>query len=451
MEPRIEYATTSDGVNIAYWVLGEGSPLVQMPAFPLSHVHLEWQIPECRAWFEGLCSRLRLVRYDARGSGLSQREASDFSLDAQIRDLDAVAGRAGLQNFAIFAAGDAAMAAIAYAAANPDRVSHLILWCAWARRADVSSVPQTETLRALLEQDWEIYTETVARVLLGWASGDAAQRFAAFFRESVTRDVLRKAIEAVYDVDVTDDLGKVACPTLILQPRKMTNPSVDLATRLAGRIENARVALLEGASPLWFADDMDSVLEAIGDFLGEDLMLSRGVPAESRGSRTVLFTDIEGSTALTRRLGDDAARQLLREHEQIVRDALSSHGGSEIKAMGDGFLASFSSATKAVECAIVIQRAFEERNQSAAEPLKIRVGLTAGEPIAEDRDLFGTAVNEAARITSAADGGEILVANVVRELTKGKGFLFSDRGEVVLRGFEDPVRLFEVGWRTRQA
>ena len=110
-------------------------------------------------------------------------------------------------------------------------------------------------------------------------------------------------------------------------------------------------------------------------------------------------------------------------------------------------MASFSSATKALECAIAMQRAFAERNESAEEPIKVRVGLNAGEPIAEEEDLHGTAVIEAARITAAAAGGEILVANVVRELAKGKNFLFADRGETSLRGFEDPVRLFEVRWR----
>jgi len=115
--------------------------------------------------------------------------------------------------------------------------------------------------------------------------------------------------------------------------------------------------------------------------------------------------------------------------------------------MGDGFMASFTSATKALECAIAMQRAFAEHNESAAERIKVRVGLNAGEPIAEDDDLFGTAVNEAARITATAKGGEILVSNVVRELAKGKDFLFADRGETSLKGFDEPVRLYEVRWR----
>ena len=419
-----------------------------MPAFPLTHVHLEWQIPECRRWFESLAGKLQLVRYDARGAGLSTRAVTDFSLDAQMLDLEAVVDRLGLARFALFASSDGGMPAIAYAASHPERVSHLILWCTWARRSDVSMTPQTETLRALLEKDWEIYTETVARVLLGWAAGKQARQFAAFFRECVTPEVLRDAIGAVYDLDVTTSLPQVKCPTLVLQPRQITNPDVKVAASLASQIKDARLVLLEGASPLWFTGDVGAVLRTIGDFLGEgEVAVAWSTRAEGRASRTILFTDIEGSTALTQRLGDARARELLREHERIVRQALKAHGGSEVKTMGDGFMASFSSATEALECAIAVQRAFEQRNRSAEEPISVRVGLNAGEPIPEGKDLFGTAVNEAAKITAAARGGEILAANVVRELAKGKGFLFGDRGETSLLGFEEPVRLFEVIWR----
>ncbi len=201
-------------------------------------------------------------------------------------------------------------------------------------------------------------------------------------------------------------------------------------------------------------EDADAVLAAVDEFLGVESRrtTAAGSSREAGALVTVLFTDVEGSTALTDRLGDAKARELLREHERITRDALKAHGGSEVKTMGDGFLASFSSATKALECAIAIQSSFAERNESAEEPIKVRIGLNAGEPIAEDdpsgrSDLFGTAVNMAARIAAKAEAGEILASNVVRELVAGKEFLFSDRGETELRGFEDPVRVYEVRWR----
>jgi class 3 adenylate cyclase len=135
---------------------------------------------------------------------------------------------------------------------------------------------------------------------------------------------------------------------------------------------------------------------------------------------------------------------VLREHERITRDVLKAHDGAEVKTMGDGFMASFGSVTKAVECAVALQRAFAGRE---GEPLSVRVGLNAGEPIEEEGDLFGATVILAARIAAKAEGGEILVANAVRELCSGKGFLFADRGDFVAKGFEEPVRVYEVRWR----
>jgi class 3 adenylate cyclase len=167
-------------------------------------------------------------------------------------------------------------------------------------------------------------------------------------------------------------------------------------------------------------------------------------PAEPSAFRAVLFTDLVGHTDMMTRLGDAKGRDVLREHERITREVLASNGGTEVKTMGDGFMASFGSVTRAVECAVALQKAF---NNSDGEPLSVRVGLNAGEPIEEDGDLFGSTVILASRIAAKAAGGEVLVANAVRELCSGKGFLFSDRGEFVPKGFEDAVRVYEVNWR----
>ena len=178
---------------------------------------------------------------------------------------------------------------------------------------------------------------------------------------------------------------------------------------------------------------------------GPDLKLS------DRSLRTVLFTDLVGHSEMMSRLGDEHGRAVLRDHERITREVLKAHGGTEVKTMGDGFMASFGSVTKAVECAIALQRAFAERNSSARpealEGLSVRVGLNAGEPIEEEGDLFGATVILASRIAAKAGGGEILVADTVRGLCSGKGFLFADGGEFVAKGFEEPVRVYEVRWR----
>jgi len=445
MEPRIQYAKTTDGVSIAYCAHGKGTPLVQMRS-GLSPFRMEWEIPEYRTWYERLAQKRMLVHYDHRGTGLSRRDVSDFSLEALSLDLEAVVDRLELERFALWGSITMGPVAIAYAARHPERVSHLILWCSYARASDFLQSPQVQALVRLTD-DWELYTETLGHYAFGWGGGEAARLYAATIREGITQETFRAFQAQFLTFDATDLLPQVRAPTLVLHRRQLRLLSVDVATDLTSSIPNARLALVEGESVGYHEDS--EVLDVIDEFLSEE-PTPEGKPLEPGGLRTVLFTDVEGSTALTQRVGDAKARKLLREHERIVREALKSHGGSEVKTMGDGFMASFSSATRALECAIAMQRAFAEHNENAEEPIKVRVGLNAGEPIAEDDDLFGTAVNEAARITAAANGGEILVANVVRELAKGKEFLFADVGERQLKGFDEPVRLYQVRWQGKE-
>src|SRR3990172_8088062 len=447
MEPRIQFAKTSDGVSIAYSTLGQGLPFVYMPAM-FSHVQLEWQYPDVPRWYERLARGRMLVRYDGRGGGLSERNVTDYSLDARILDLEAVVGRLGLERFALWGTHDWGPVAIAYAARQPERVSHLVLWCTYAKTSDP---PWAKALDELITKDWVMATETIAHGVVGWSAEEEARWLAAFMRESITPRALIEASLAADEFDVTDLLPHVRAPTLVLHRRQLQFTEISGARDLASGIPDARLVLLEGESPAPWLEDSDAVLAAIDEFLAEGDVATPAEPAAPGAFRTILFTDVEGSTALTQRLGDAKARELLREHERIVREALGSHGGSEIKTMGDGFMASFGSATKALECAVAMQRAFETRNAPAETPIQVRIGLNAGEPIAEEEDLFGTAVIAAARIAARAEGGEILVSDVVRQLVAGKGFLFADRGEAALRGFDDPARLYEVRWREEGA
>ncbi len=445
MEPRIQYARTKDGVSIAFYSLGEGKPLVHMTSWPWQHLQLEWQYPFLAREFELILENRKLIRFDGRGAGLSERSVSDYSLEARLSDLESVVERLGLETFDLLGHQSSGPLAIAYAARNPDRLSHLVLWNTYTG-ADYVSIPQISGLRRLIDIDWEMFTETAAHVIFGWSEGDDARRYAAFMRECVSQENARASIAARLEEDVAELLPQVSTPTLVVQHRGVAFPTVDIARGLASRIPNARLVVLEGD----YGRPVQSQVGPILEFLREVEDAAPEVP-EAGVFRTVLFTDVEGSTALTRRLGDAKARDLLRQHERMVREALKAHGGSELKTMGDGFMASFSSATRALECAIAMQRAFAAYNESAEEPILVRVGLNAGEPIAEDEDLFGTAVIEAARIAAAAKGGEILVSDVVRQLAKGKDFLFADRGEVALKGFDEPVRLYEVRWEDQSA
>ncbi len=460
MEPQIQYVRTSDGVNIACSSLGARWPLVvPPPAMPWSHLQLEWDIPEWRAWSERLAERTQLVRYDARGSGLSDREVTDLSLDSNVRDLEAVVDGLGLAQVALFGCYFASPVAIAYAARHPERVSHLVLWCGFASTEDSQSDAQRSgALRQLLDVDYGLFTETLSHTVFGWAEGAPAHRVAVYMQQALTPDLARRCWAQNEHVDLTEELSHITAPTLVMHRRDFPLVTLDVARRLAARIRGARLAVIEGSSISPYIGDVVGNMDIIFAFLGvraesEDAGHTHEQPPAPGAFRTILFSDIENSSAITQRLGDARARELLRAHEVTVREALHAFGGAEVKTMGDGFMASFSSATSAVRCAIAIQQAVEQTTPGVHagladdERLHVRIGLNAGEPIEEHDDLFGTSVNLAARIAAKAHGGEILASDVVRQLVAGKGLLFADRGDTVLRGFEDPVRLYEVRWQ----
>ncbi len=288
MEPRIQYAQTKDGVSIAFWTLGEGMPLVHMPLlFP--HVQMEWQIPEQRRWYERLAQRRKVVRYDFRGFGLSDRSVSEFSLETGVLDLETVVDHLGMQRFALFGPIHSGPEAIAYAARHPERVSHLGLGCTYARASDWGQSPQVQAVRALMDKDWNTYTETAAHAFLGWSEGEPARRFAAQVRESATPDAVQMAVRGLTKIDVTASLPQVKSPTLVLHRRQLTGLAVDVARSLASRIPSARLALLEGTAPAPYLGDVEAVFSAIDEFLGEGEEAAAG-PAPS-GLVTILFTD----------------------------------------------------------------------------------------------------------------------------------------------------------------
>ena len=305
MEPRIQYAKTADGVSIAFSTLGEGMPLVRIPPAPFSHMEMEWQFPELRNWAQRLAAKRMLVRYDGRGSGLSERTVTDYSLDALILDLEAVVDRAGLETFALFTSFFLGPVAIAYAARHPERVSHLILWCCWARASDLWQTAQAEAMLGLADKDWDLFTETLAHHNFGWSEGEPAHRWAAVIRESVTPEAFREASKAQREWDVTGLLPQVQSPTLVLHRRQIPFPTVDTARGLASRIPDARLVLLEGSSGGAYMGDVEAVLTAIDEFLGEGEEAAAPLPS---GTAVILFADIADSTALTERMGDAAFR-----------------------------------------------------------------------------------------------------------------------------------------------
>ncbi|HSP55368.1 MAG TPA: alpha/beta hydrolase, partial [Dehalococcoidia bacterium] len=200
--PLVQYTTTADGFSIAYWTLGEGPPIVQLPALPYSHITKEWQQPPLRRTYELLAARLKLVRYDGRGIGLSQREVESFSLETMLADLDAVVKALGAPKVALLGLINSGAVAIAYAARYPERVSHLVLWCPLVDGSVHADNPRLRATRQVLETDWELYTRTVAHALLGWTENEAALQFAAFIRGSITQDTARALVPEIIKLNV---------------------------------------------------------------------------------------------------------------------------------------------------------------------------------------------------------------------------------------------------------
>jgi class 3 adenylate cyclase len=447
MERDVQYCTTEDGVRIAYCVTGEGPPLLACPYF-IESFGLDHMWPPYEQFMVALGQHARLIRFDTRGLGLSDHNVTDFSLEALIRDIDAVVGAAGVDAIDVWAAMGSVMRAIGYVVQRPDRVRNLVLYEAYGSGTDVWRGDRVKSMAALARSDWRTAAHAMAGSLHGPISlASAVYMVGEWNRKSATGEGCADFIEAQPATSVADLLHRVATPTLILHHRGDTFIPMSAAQNVAAQTAGSRMRILDGGPFFWATEDMArDTAEAVDRFLhaGDD---RTGTAQSASPFRTVLFTDLVGHTEMMQRLGDAKGRDVLREHERITRDTLKQHGGVELKTDGDSFMVSFASVTAAMDCAVALQRAFAVHNETSTEPIAVRMGLNAGEPIEEDGDLFGSSVILAARIAAEAEAGEILIAEPVRHLLSGKNFVYADRGETVLKGFEDAVRLYEVRWR----
>jgi pimeloyl-ACP methyl ester carboxylesterase/DNA-binding CsgD family transcriptional regulator len=265
MEPRIQYAKTSDGVNIAYHAIGDGPALVYL--IPVSHLEREWAYPEQRVWLERLAQHHRLIRLDSRGIGLSDRHVG-FEFDSISLDVDAVVRKEGLKRFALMGDMSAAAVAIVYAYRFPERVSHLVLWSPYGPDS-VDSSPPFQAVRAAATKDWRTYVQVLAELLTGWADMDQARRFAAYLHECIDVDHFRRFMERFQTVDLARNLSKLNMPVLVLQRKDAFFPTVESARKLAASASNSRLVLLEGSAVLPFFGDTDAAFNPIIGFLSE--------------------------------------------------------------------------------------------------------------------------------------------------------------------------------------
>ena len=454
MEPRIQYARTTDGVNIGYWTLGTGTPFILMPSSMLTPSIRHWATDRGRRWFSRLAENRMLIRYDNRGCGYSSGDLVDYSLGSRLRDLEAVIERLKLDKFVLFGYWLSGLEAIAYAADHPDNVSHLILWCASALGTDFYRGEDVD--RAMSEvaaKDPRFYAEMMSHSAWGWTGSEEARVSAADILERINAKTFEAITQSTLRDDVSDRLAAIQAPTLVLHRRERDFPKEESARILAASIPDARLVILEGDSVGPYAGDVGSVHEAIDEFLGDAKAAAAQVQVSTEearagsesatvsGTAVILFADIVDSTALTERLGDAAFRAQARHLDAALRSIIREHAGTPIegKLLGDGVLAAFTSARQAIEAALACGRSGDDAS------LALHLGLHAGDVIREDNNVYGGAVNIASRISGLSAPGEVLVSETVRSLARtSAGVAFEDRGEQSLKGVGEAVRVWAV-------
>jgi len=264
--PRISYARGADGVSLAFTVAGDGPALVFVPWVPFSNLRMEWQSSFLNGIFEQLARRLTLIHYDGRGTGHSQRDVTDLSLDAMVADLEAVVGQAGAAEVCLLGQYNSCPHAIAYAARHPERVKRMALFGGSGRGWNAMSARQTQALLSLIEQDWDLFADTAAHQWLGWSAGEAGPPMADAIRGAVTPQIARATLQAASATDVTELLPHVAAPALVLHRREMSQIPVHVSRSLAEGLPRGRLVVLDGAQPALFIGDPGMVVGMLVDF-----------------------------------------------------------------------------------------------------------------------------------------------------------------------------------------
>jgi class 3 adenylate cyclase len=440
MEPSTRYAKSPDGVSIAYQVHGEGPlDLVFVPGF-VSHVELVWEEPTIARFLRRLASFSRLIVFDKRGQGLSDRPGRPPTLEESMDDLGAVMDAAGSERAAVFGISEGGPMSALFAATHPARVSSLVLYGTYARMLKAPDFPQGvteerfESWAKMVHDEWggAVGVELWAPSELG--NPEFARWWGRLLRQGTSPSGAVALMSLYREIDIRAVLPTISVPALVLHRRDDRLLPARQGEYLADRIPNARYVELDGPDHLPTVGDQDALLDEVEEFL----VGSRGAHGTERALATILFTDIVGSTETAARLGDQRWRDLLERHDAAVRRELALHRGREVKTMGDGFLATFDGPARAIRCATAI-------NQDLGESgVEIRAGIHSGEVEAIGEDVGGMAVNIGARVGALAEPGEVLVSSTVRELVVGSGIEFEERGSHQLKGAPDQWRLFAV-------
>ena len=434
---EVSYARNGD-VSIAYGVLGEGPPdLVFVGGF-VSHLEIIWEAEPVRRFFDRLASFARVIVWDKREQGLSDRLGQPPTLEQGMDDLAAVMDAAGSERAALFGISEGGPMAALFAASYPERVSRMILYGTYAKMTRAEDHPAgvpRDRLERWLQGGTAGWGGPVGMELFAPSAADDEElvKWWTHLLRSGTSPRAAAALMRMYiDIDVRPVLGAITAPTLLLHRKDDRLIPVGQGRALAALMPSARYVELEGFDHVPFVGDSDAILDEVEEFV-------TGTLAEREAERmlaTVLFTDIVGSTERAAAAGDRDWRRLLERHDELVRRELARHRGKEIKQTGDGFPAAFDGPARAVHCAAAITKLVRPLG------IEVRASVHTGECELRGADLAGMAVHIGARVGACAQSGEVLVSSTAKDLVVGSDLRFEERGVRELKGVPGEWRLY---------
>jgi len=439
MLPQTRYAKSGD-VNIAYQVLGQGPPdLVLIPGW-VSNIEIFWEEPAVVRFFTRLASFSRLILFDKRGTGLSDRVAEMPNLETRMDDARAVLDTVGSERAALFGYSEGGVLCALFAATYPNRASALIMHGSYARLTAAPDYPW-----GLNEQERSAFVDQAVRewgapigIDMRAPSMATDERFrqwwARFLRLSASPAAFATLSHMNAQMDIRQVLPAIRVPTLILHSVNDRNLDVRGSRYLAERIPGAKLVELSGPDHVPWLSDADIVVDEVEEFLTG----ARHAPEPERVLATVMFTDIVGASERAAGLGDRRWHDLLDSHHALIRRQLNHFRGREIDTAGDGFLATFDGPARAVRCASTISDGVRSLG------IEVRAGLHTGECEMMGDKLAGIAVHIGSRVAALARPGEVLVSSTVKDLVAGSGLSFQDRGIQSLKGIPGEWRLFAV-------
>jgi class 3 adenylate cyclase len=438
IQPAVHYARSGD-VHVAYQVVGDGPVDIVFAEGSFTNRHVQWELPLYRRFVERLGSFARVILFDKRGMGLSDRVQAG-TLEERMDDVRAVMDAVGSERAALIGESEGGPLSMLFAASHPERTVALLLCGAEVKEETTEDWPWGESTREEFEESMTTVSErwsrrpTSLRTFLSSRGDDPAllDWFVRLKLQSASPAAAEAFMRMAHEIDVRHVAPAIRVPTLILHSAGDQVCHVENARFLARTIPNARFVELPGADHVMFGELADPALAEIREFLTG----VREAPDPDRVLATVLFTDLVGSTEQARELGDRRWRELLETHHAAVRHELARFGGREIDTAGDGFLASFDGPARAIRCAKSIVAAVETHG------LEVRAGVHTGECEVLGDKLAGLAVHVGARVAAQARAGEVLVSSTVRDLIAGSGIELDDRGLHALKGIDEERRLY---------